>query len=69
MSNQTSQIHIRLAKHEKDAIKAKAQAAGVSVSTLVLRTMLGEDAEESTVERLEAVERRVSRLEGVAGLD
>jgi len=59
-------ITVRLQDHEREALVRQAQAEGKSLSALVRDRVLGEPQVPS--ERAEALERRLARLEEMAGL-
>jgi len=58
---------VRFTADERADLKARAVAEGVTLSAYIRRTVLGYSATDP-LERLEALERRVERLEEMAGL-
>jgi hypothetical protein len=60
-----ARLDIRLSEQEKQQMESEAASEGISLSELVRRRVLGV---QGSGERLEAIERRLDRLEELAGL-
>jgi hypothetical protein len=63
-----ARFELVLSSEEKDRLRREAAARGVSMKRLVLDAVFGAESPDQVNDRLDDVERRLGRLEEMAGL-